>query len=152
MIGKRFSASIASSRPRAATPRPFHSTPHGSRRPARVFAAATEAPSREDIITPHPANNITDNIFSKIGVNLHRREGHPLYIIRSAIYEYFDGQHKDTFNKFDDMAPIVSAHANFDSVLVPVDHVSRSPNDTYYVNSDTVLRCVLYFGIAHAQA
>jgi phenylalanyl-tRNA synthetase alpha chain len=24
---------------------------------------------------------------------------------------------------------------------VPADHVSRSPNDTYYVNPDTVLRC-----------
>lgn len=30
---------------------------------------------------------------------------------------------------------------NFDEVLVPADHVSRSPNDTYYVNSETVLRC-----------
>jgi phenylalanyl-tRNA synthetase alpha chain len=26
-------------------------------------------------------------------------------------------------------------------VLVPTDHVSRSPNDTYYVDSETVLRC-----------
>lgn len=30
---------------------------------------------------------------------------------------------------------------NFDDVLVPPDHVSRSYNDTYYVNSDNVLRC-----------
>lgn len=30
---------------------------------------------------------------------------------------------------------------NFDEVLVPADHVSRSPNDTYYVDSATVLRC-----------
>ncbi|GKC70204.1 phenylalanine--tRNA ligase, chloroplastic/mitochondrial [Tanacetum coccineum] len=30
---------------------------------------------------------------------------------------------------------------NFDDVLVPVDHVSRSYNDTYYVDADTVLRC-----------
>lgn len=30
---------------------------------------------------------------------------------------------------------------NFDEVLVPSDHVSRSPNDTYYVDSETVLRC-----------
>ncbi len=27
---------------------------------------------------------------------------------------------------------------NFDDVLVPVDHVSRSPNDTYYVDAETV--------------
>lgn len=31
--------------------------------------------------------------------------------------------------------------ANFDEVLVPADHVSRRPNDTYYVTADTVLRC-----------
>ena len=30
---------------------------------------------------------------------------------------------------------------NFDDVLVPEDHVSRSYNDTYYIDSQTVLRC-----------
>jgi phenylalanyl-tRNA synthetase alpha chain len=30
---------------------------------------------------------------------------------------------------------------NFDEVLVPADHVSRSPNDTYYIDRETVLRC-----------
>ena len=30
---------------------------------------------------------------------------------------------------------------NFDDLLIPSDHVSRSYNDTYYVNSETVLRC-----------
>ena len=30
---------------------------------------------------------------------------------------------------------------NFDEVLVPADHVSRSPNDTYYIDTETVLRC-----------
>ena len=34
-----------------------------------------------------------------------------------------------------------SAMQNFDEVLVPADHVSRSPNDTYYINKETVLRC-----------
>ena len=37
------------------------------------------------------------------------------------------------------MVPILAQ--NFDEVLVPGDHVSRSPNDTYYVDPDTVLRC-----------
>ena len=36
---------------------------------------------------------------------------------------------------------VVTTYANFDSVLVPPDHVSRNPNDTYYVTADTVLRC-----------
>lgn len=30
---------------------------------------------------------------------------------------------------------------NFDDVLVPEDHVSRSYNDTYYIDPQTVLRC-----------
>ena len=30
---------------------------------------------------------------------------------------------------------------NFDDVLTPKDHVSRNPNDTYYVDKDTV--CLL---------
>ena len=93
------------------------------------------------MITSDPSNNVTDNIYNKIGMNLHTRSGHPLNIIREAIYDFFDTQHKDSFNKFDSMRPIVSTHANFDSVLVPPDHVSRSPNDTYYVAADQVLRC-----------
>ena len=31
----------------------------------------------------------------------------------------------------------VTCTQNFDEVLVPADHVSRSPNDTYYVDSET---------------
>lgn len=30
---------------------------------------------------------------------------------------------------------------NFDDVLFPEDHVSRSYNDTYYIDPQTVLRC-----------
>lgn len=45
------------------------------------------------------------------------------------------------FKTFDDMFPVVSCKANFDEILIPADHVSRSPNDTYYVSSDKVLRC-----------
>ncbi|RVW33038.1 Phenylalanine--tRNA ligase, chloroplastic/mitochondrial [Vitis vinifera] len=30
---------------------------------------------------------------------------------------------------------------NFDDVLVPPDHISRSYNDTYYIDPQTVLRC-----------
>lgn len=44
------------------------------------------------------------------------------------------------FSKLDDLHPIVSTQANFDDVLVPADHISRSSNDTYYVSKDTVLR------------
>ena len=87
---------------------------------------------------------MTDHIFEKIGHNLHKRPDHPLGIIKSVIEEYFDATYgKDTLTSFDDMYPIVSTYANFDSVLVPPDHVSRSANDTYYVDESNVLRYVL---------
>jgi len=41
----------------------------------------------------------------------------------------------------DDLSPIVSTHENFDSLLIPQDHVSRRKSDTYYLNNDTLLRC-----------
>lgn len=64
-----------------------------------------------EVITGHPANNVTDSIFEKIGVNLHQQAAHPIGIIKSAIYEYFDTQHPALFAKFDDLAPVVSAKA-----------------------------------------
>ncbi|PKU86016.1 Phenylalanine--tRNA ligase, chloroplastic/mitochondrial [Dendrobium catenatum] len=88
-----------------------------------------------------PANNVPDAIFSKLGMQLHRRDNHPIGILKNAIYEYFDSNYSGKFVKFDDLSPIVSVKANFDDVLVPADHVSRSNNDTYYVDAQTVLRC-----------
>lgn len=104
-------------------------------------ASTSVTVSREEVITGHPHNNVTENIFQKIGANLHQRPDHPLSIIKNAIYAYFDDKHPGKFVKFDDLHPVVSTRANFDEVLVPEDHVSRSPNDTYYVDRETVLRC-----------
>ncbi|ESW11199.1 hypothetical protein PHAVU_008G010100 [Phaseolus vulgaris] len=97
--------------------------------------------SREDVVRDDPTNNVPDNIFSKLGVQLHRRDQHPLGTLKNAIYEYFDTNYSNKFEKFDDLCPIVSVKENFDDVLVPEDHVSRSYNDTYYVDPQTVLRC-----------
>jgi phenylalanyl-tRNA synthetase alpha chain len=44
------------------------------------------------------------------------------------------------FAVFDNLNPVVTTQQNFDSLLVPDDHVSRSASDTYYVNSETLLR------------
>ncbi|KAH1200378.1 Phenylalanine--tRNA ligase, chloroplastic/mitochondrial [Glycine max] len=79
--------------------------------------------SREDVVRDDPTNNVPDNIFSKLGVHLHRRDQHPLGILKNAIYEYFDTHYSNKFNKFDDLCPIVSVKQNFDDVLVPEDHM-----------------------------
>lgn len=42
---------------------------------------------------------------------------------------------------FDSLAPIVTVKQNFDELLIPPDHVSRQPSDTYYVDGKRVLRC-----------
>lgn len=98
--------------------------------------------SREEVVKEDdPTNNVPDSVFSKIGLQLHRRADHPLGILKNEIYKYFDEKFPALYHKFDDLSPIVSVKANFDDVLVPPDHVSRSYNDTYYINSETVLRC-----------
>lgn len=139
MLSKRLVSRIGST-PRCH--RSFTAIPQVSNRISQlVKAAATDAPPIGEVITGEPSNNVTENIYNKIGVNLHKRSAHPLNIIRQAIYEYFDKSLGREFKKFDDLYPIVTTHANFDSVLVPPDHVSRSYNDTYYVSEDKVLRC-----------
>ncbi|OWM65899.1 hypothetical protein CDL15_Pgr015324 [Punica granatum] len=97
--------------------------------------------ARDDVVRDEPTNNIPDTIFTKIGMQLHRRNQHPIGILKNAIYDYFDTNYANKFDKFDDLSPIVSVKENFDDVLVPPDHVSRSYNDTYYIDPQTVLRC-----------
>ncbi|XP_026661237.1 phenylalanine--tRNA ligase, chloroplastic/mitochondrial isoform X2 [Phoenix dactylifera] len=98
--------------------------------------------ARDDVVKESdPANNVPDTIFSKLGTELHRRDNHPIGILKNAIYDYFDTNISAKFVKFDDLCPIVSVKENFDDVLVPADHISRSYNDTYYVDAQTVLRC-----------
>lgn len=50
----------------------------------------TGRPRREDIMTSHPYNNVSDYIYEKIGTNLHRQQQHPIGIIKTAIQSYFD--------------------------------------------------------------
>jgi len=64
-----------------------------------------------EVITGDPANNVTDNIYEKMGVNLHMKPAHPIGIIKDAIYSYFDRTYPGVFTKFDDLHPIVSARA-----------------------------------------
>ncbi|PSS11088.1 Phenylalanine--tRNA ligase [Actinidia chinensis var. chinensis] len=97
--------------------------------------------AKDDIVRDDPTNNVPDMIFSKLGLQLHKRDQHPLGILKNAIYNYFDTTYLNKFDKFDDLCLILSVKQNFDDVLVPEDHVCRSYNDTYYVDSQTVLRC-----------
>lgn len=66
---------------------------------------------------------------------LYKRHNHPLEIIKRKIYQCFQD-----FKKFEDFDPIVSVENNFDRLLIPKDHPSRSSSDTYYASESHVLR------------
>lgn len=115
----------------------------------RSFSSATSsdtdttASSLEGYSLSDPECNVTHSIASRIGTNLHRKPNHPLYTIKHIIQDYWQNT-KGGGGGFvcqDNLSPIVSVEDNFDSLLIPQDHVSRSKSDTYYLNKSTVLRC-----------
>lgn len=86
-------------------------------------------------------SNIPDSIKLKIGKNLHKKENHPIYIIKNIIYNYFRNKNNGyNFEFFEDFDPYVSITDNFDLLRIPLDHPSRRKSDTYYLNENTVLR------------
>lgn len=84
--------------------------------------------------------NIPKSIEEKLPRKLHNQKNHPIEIIKNHIYGYFSKLDKYKFYMFDDLSPIVSVENNFDKLLIPKNHVARSPSDTYYVNENEVLR------------
>ena len=61
-----------------------------------------------DVVRDDPTNNVPDSIFTKLGMQLHRRDQHPIGILKNAIYNYFDTTFPNKFDKFDNLCPIVS--------------------------------------------
>ncbi|XP_014610037.1 PREDICTED: probable phenylalanine--tRNA ligase, mitochondrial [Polistes canadensis] len=89
--------------------------------------------------------NITPQIISKLGRNLHITQYHPLSHVRQRVVNYFYNSYRNRtgtplFSVHDNLNPIVTVSQNFDSLLVPKDHLSRKKTDCYYINQDTLLR------------
>src|SRR5688572_3510856 len=78
---------------------------------------------------------IPENIIQKMDAGLHIDPRHPIGIVKGLVQKRLKN-----FPKFDDLNPEVSVYDNFDALRIPQDHPSRSPNDTYYVTRDRVLR------------
>jgi phenylalanyl-tRNA synthetase alpha chain len=110
---------------------------------------------------------IPKTIAEKIGKNLHLRDNHPLNLIKQKIEGYFGkicncgvatnlrSDHESQcqaayvssqwggikcFEFYDAFSPMVSTKDNFDDLLIPKDHPSRAPSDTFYSDESTVLR------------
>ena len=89
--------------------------------------------------------NVTPTILNKVGRDLHKVPQHPLNIVKQRIADHFQRRYRSKtgtpiFAHFDSIGPLVTTEQNFDSLLVPYDHVSRSRRDNYYVDSSHVLR------------
>ena len=90
---------------------------------------------------------IPESIKSKIGINLHKKLDHPISIVKNIIIKHLKSAFKKISNSdseeitvFDNLDCVVSVEDNFDLLLIPKTHPSRSENDTYYVSPDKVLR------------
>ena len=121
--------------------------------PARRAAAATSASSSGggggvaallSAHKAHPKNNIPESVLAKVGQGLHLSPVHPLGIIKRQIEEYCAAyaakKQQPAFAVFDDLAPVVRTKQNFDTLLIPPEHVSRRPTDTYYLTDELLLR------------
>ncbi|KAI0900955.1 phenylalanyl-tRNA synthetase [Annulohypoxylon nitens] len=81
--------------------------------------------------------NVPENVIDKLNRRLHLQKDHPISITRQIIESVFP---PPTYKYYHDFDPVVSTHQNFDSLGFPKDHPGRSKGDTYYINSDTLLR------------
>ena len=89
--------------------------------------------------------NLSKGIEEKLSRNLLHTKHHPLYHLANKIKHFFHKSyysHSSTplFSIFDTFKPVVTVEQNFDSLLTPQDHVSRSKRDNFYVNKNHLLR------------
>lgn len=81
--------------------------------------------------------NIPDKVIQLIERPnpLYKTKGNPIFLISQSIQKHFN-----QFHCFEFLNPVVELWQNFDSILVPKDHISRSRADTFYVDGRNVLR------------
>ncbi|XP_026320261.1 probable phenylalanine--tRNA ligase, mitochondrial isoform X2 [Hyposmocoma kahamanoa] len=88
--------------------------------------------------------NITPKIISYLNQNLHLRKDNPISLVRKSIVNYFyksfTSRGNPSFSVYENLSPIVTTKQNFDDLLIPKDHISRSKSDCYYINKDVLLR------------
>ena len=99
----------------------------------------------EKVYSRDSTTNVTTNILSKVGRKLLLCKNHPLSILREKIQEHVYADYRTRwggpmFTMVDYLSPVVTVEQNFDSLLVPKDHVSRAKNDNYYINCEYLLR------------
>jgi phenylalanyl-tRNA synthetase alpha chain len=90
-------------------------------------------------------SNINKNITDKLSRNLLHQKYHPLNHLANKIKHFFyktyiNRSGTPLFSVYDSFKPVVSIEQNFDTLLTPKNHVSRSKKDSFYVNKNYLLR------------
>jgi phenylalanyl-tRNA synthetase alpha chain len=84
--------------------------------------------------------NVSPKIRQLMARELLQNPNHPLAILKNRIYQHFHRTYPNTFVTKDDFDPRVPVTDNFDKLLIPPDHPTRFPTDTYFLDNNTVLR------------
>jgi phenylalanyl-tRNA synthetase alpha chain len=96
--------------------------------------------------TPDNTYNISPAVTNLFPRRLLTESGNPLNLIKQRIINHMHALHRrkgnrsPVFTVAENQSRVVSIFENFDSLLTPMDHVSRRPSDTYYVNKEYCLR------------
>ncbi|KAJ3411962.1 hypothetical protein HDV05_001440 [Chytridiales sp. JEL 0842] len=105
-----------------------------------AFHYALSVPMLARVHTTDGLTNVTQSIIDKTERRLHLVPNHPLNILKRRIEGYFQSAFPQQFTIHDSLNPVVTPKQNFDDLLIPTDHPSRKPTDTYYINSNFMLR------------
>ncbi|KAI8462092.1 phenylalanyl-tRNA synthetase [Phakopsora pachyrhizi] len=79
--------------------------------------------------------NVSRSVLDRLNSNLYERKDHPLGILNRLIQKQLPD-----FEIVRYPSPIVSPHQNFDQLGFPADHPGRRRGDSYYINSNQMLR------------
>lgn len=89
------------------------------------------------------ATNVTQRIKTLSSRNLLGQRHHPLHITKEKILDELSWNSEGNrvpFKVYDCISPVVTVEENFDQLLIPEKHISRSFSDTYYINRHNLLR------------
>lgn len=78
--------------------------------------------------------NLTGSIQQKLDRGLHNIPNHPIAIVKNLIYKATGSP------VIQDLHYVVNTFDNFDALLIPKNHTSRRPTDTYYVEENLCVR------------
>lgn len=89
--------------------------------------------------------NLKPRMQSYLNRNIYLQDNHPLSILRKKIVNHFyksfvNNRGNPQFTVVDNLSPVVTLQQNFDSLMIPKDHVSRNKSDSFYLNREYMLR------------